>query len=246
MKRPRAGCPGGALAAAGDVAPRIDPQAVRWPRPQLRWGCRCLSHSISTVVAIWWRRQVVLPSRHCALTPASATRPESRVQAAARQPPARAVAGAAGAAAASVRSHARSQPRRAADRLRQGDAARSLPARRAKATRTCSRACRCAYRRRRRRMRSGSTTTCRGSGSCRRRRSCRNGGTERGLPISCFLNAVDGFARRHRRHLDRERVARLERRRHRHLLGRRALDRRDGEAAARPRASFRSSASWTR
>jgi ribonucleoside-diphosphate reductase alpha chain len=39
-----------------------------------------------------------------------------------------------------------------------------------------------------RRMRSGSTTTSRASGSCRRRPVLSNGGTTRGLPISCFLN----------------------------------------------------------
>ena len=36
MKRPRAGCPGGALAASGGIALRINPQAVRWPRHQLK------------------------------------------------------------------------------------------------------------------------------------------------------------------------------------------------------------------
>ena len=53
-----------------------------------------------------------------------------------------------------------------------------------------------------------------------------NGGTDRGLPISCFLNAVEDDLGEHRRHLVRERLARQQRRRHRHLLGRRALDRR--------------------
>ena len=55
-----------------------------------------------------------------------------------------------------------------------------------------------------------------------------NGGADRGLPISCFLNQVGEFARRHRRDLERERLARLQRRRHRHLLGRCPLDRREG------------------
>ena len=54
-----------------------------------------------------------------------------------------------------------------------------------------------------------------------------NGGTTRGLPISCFLNAVpdslDGIVD----DLERECLARLERRRHRHLLGPRALHRRE-------------------
>ena len=35
-----------------------------------------------------------------------------------------------------------------------------------------------------------STTTSRSSGSCRRRRCCRTAAPTRGLPISCFLNAV--------------------------------------------------------
>ena len=56
-----------------------------------------------------------------------------------------------------------------------------------------------------------------------------NGGTTRGLPISCFLNTVPDFARRHRRDLERECVARLQWRRHRHLLGQGALDRRGRE-----------------
>ena len=56
-----------------------------------------------------------------------------------------------------------------------------------------------------------------------------NGGADRGLPISCFLNAVRRQPRRHRRHLERERVAGGQWRRHRHLLGRRALHRREGE-----------------
>ncbi len=37
-------------------------------------------------------------------------------------------------------------------------------------------------------MPSASTIISPNSGSCRRRRSCPNGGTNRGLPISCFLN----------------------------------------------------------
>ncbi len=68
-----------------------------------------------------------------------------------------------------------------------------------------------------------------------------NGGTDRGLPISCFLNAVpdslDGIVD----DLERECLARLERRRHRHLLGQCPLHRRKGEAAARPPASSPSS-----
>ena len=38
---------------------------------------------------------------------------------------------------------------------------------------------------------SGSTITSPACGSCRRPRCCRNGGTGRGLPISCYLNSVD-------------------------------------------------------
>ena len=40
-------------------------------------------------------------------------------------------------------------------------------------------------------MPSASTTTSPTCGSCRRRRCCRNGGTKRGLPISCFLNEAN-------------------------------------------------------
>ena len=47
------------------------------------------------------------------------------------------------------------------------------------------------------RMRSASTTTSRSCGSCRRRPVLSNGGTTRGLPISCFLNeasdSLDGI-----------------------------------------------------
>jgi ribonucleoside-diphosphate reductase alpha chain len=62
-----------------------------------------------------------------------------------------------------------------------------------------------------------------------------NGGADRGLPISCFLNAVndslDGI-----QGVWNENVAGLQRRRHRHLLGRRPLDRREGQGRrARPR-----------
>ncbi len=74
-----------------------------------------------------------------------------------------------------------------------------------------------------------STTTSRSSGSCRRRRCCRNGGA-RARPADLLLPELGrGQPRRHRRHLERERLAGLQRRRHRHLLGRRALDRREGE-----------------
>ena len=55
-----------------------------------------------------------------------------------------------------------------------------------------------------------------------------NGGAERGLPISCFLECCRRFTRRHHGHLERERVARLQWRRHRHLLGRRSFHRRKG------------------
>jgi ribonucleoside-diphosphate reductase alpha chain len=56
-----------------------------------------------------------------------------------------------------------------------------------------------------------------------------NGGTERGLPISCFLNDVLRQPGRHRRHLERECLAGLQWRRHRHLLGQGPLHRREGE-----------------
>ncbi len=55
-----------------------------------------------------------------------------------------------------------------------------------------------------------------------------NGGTGRGLPISCYLNSRRRQPGRHRLDLERERVAGLARRRHRHLLGQCARDRRAG------------------
>ena len=83
----------------------------------------------------------------------------------------------------------RPQPRRAADRVRQGDAGgplsaagRELPGHvRPRLLRLCRRC---------RRTRSASTTRCRDCGSCRRRRCCPMAAPTRGLPISCFLNAV--------------------------------------------------------
>ena len=55
-----------------------------------------------------------------------------------------------------------------------------------------------------------------------------NGGTTRGLPISCFLNeasdSLDGIVDP----VERERVAGVQGRRHRQLLGQSALDRREG------------------
>ena len=56
-----------------------------------------------------------------------------------------------------------------------------------------------------------------------------NGGTKRGLPISCFLNDVSDSLRRHCRHLERECLAGVQWRRHRHLLGQGPLHRREGE-----------------
>ena len=83
------------------------------------------------------------------------------------------------------------RPRRPAYVLRQGDARRPLSAGRRKLsghvrprllrapTPTMST------------TRRAFMTQCRASGSCApRRRSCPNGGTSRGLPISCFLNTV--------------------------------------------------------
>ena len=55
-----------------------------------------------------------------------------------------------------------------------------------------------------------------------------NGGTQRGLPISCFLNEADGQPGRHRRAVERERLAGIQGRRHRLLLGQSPLDRRAG------------------
>ena len=60
-----------------------------------------------------------------------------------------------------------------------------------------------------------------------------NGGTDRGLADLVLLERRRGRPREHRRHVVRERLARVERRRHRHVLGRRSLDRR---ARARLRA----------
>ena len=55
-----------------------------------------------------------------------------------------------------------------------------------------------------------------------------NGGTGRGLPICCYLNSVSRQPRGHRRHLERECLAGVARRRHRHLLGQCARHRRAG------------------
>ncbi len=63
---------------------------------------------------------------------------------------------------------------------------------------------------------------------CRRPQVLSNGGTKRGLPISCFLNeasdSLDGIVRP----LERECLARLQGRRDRQLLGQPALHRREG------------------
>ena len=56
-----------------------------------------------------------------------------------------------------------------------------------------------------------------------------NGGTDRGLPISCFLNEAIGQPGWHRRAVERECLAGLQGRRHRLLLGQSALHRREGE-----------------
>ena len=70
-----------------------------------------------------------------------------------------------------------------------------------------------------------------------------NGGTGRGLPISCYLNTRQRQPRRHRRHLERECLAGVEGRRHRHLLGQRcAASASRSASTARPAASSRSSA----
>ena len=55
-----------------------------------------------------------------------------------------------------------------------------------------------------------------------------NGGTGRGLPISCYLNSVDDSLEGDRRDLERECLAGVQGRRHRHLLGPRARHRRAG------------------
>ena len=55
-----------------------------------------------------------------------------------------------------------------------------------------------------------------------------NGGTGRGLPISCYLNSVPDSLEGHRRHLERECLAGRARRRHRHLLGQCPRHRRGG------------------
>ncbi len=77
-------------------------------------------------------------------------------------------------------------------------------------------------------MPSGSTTTSAICGSCRRRRCCRNGGTSRGLPISCFLNEANDSLEGIVGPVERECLAGGPRRRHRLLLGQSALDRREG------------------
>ncbi len=55
-----------------------------------------------------------------------------------------------------------------------------------------------------------------------------NGGTGRGLPISCYLNSVQRQPRGHCRDVERKRVARRTRWRHRHLLGQCPRHRRGG------------------
>ena len=55
-----------------------------------------------------------------------------------------------------------------------------------------------------------------------------NGGTQTRAADLVLPQFGAGFAQRHCRHLERERLAGVERRRHRHLLGPRALDRREG------------------
>ena len=138
------------------------------------------------------------------------------------------------------RPHARPQPRRPADRVRQGDADRPLSAAgrklpghvRARLLRLCRRcrACPAALRR-----------DVAGSGSCRRRPILSNGGTKRGLPISCFLNDVsdslDGIVGTWNENVG----AGLQWRRHRHLLGQGPLHRRKGEDRRDLAASFPSS-----
>ena len=117
--------------------------------------------------------------------------------------------------------------RRPADRFRQGHAERPLPAAgrelpghvRPRRLRLCRR---CRARPAHLRLHLASC------GSCRRRRCCPTAAPSRGLPISCFLNAVRRQPRRHRRPLERERLAGVAGRRHRHLLGQPALDRREG------------------
>jgi hypothetical protein len=59
MKRPRAGCPGGALAAFGDEAPGLTRKPSADLGPNLM-GLRCLLHLISTGGVIWSRRRAWL------------------------------------------------------------------------------------------------------------------------------------------------------------------------------------------
>ena len=107
---------------------------------------------------------------------------------------------------AALRRQDRRQPRRAADRVRQGHAAATATCSRAKATRTCSPASP-------RPMpttpstRSASTTISRKLWFMPATPVLSNGGTGRGLPISCYLNSVVRQPRRHRRHLERECLA---------------------------------------
>ncbi len=117
--------------------------------------------------------------------------------------------------------------RRAADRVRQGHAAATAICSRAKATRTCSRASP-------RLMpttpttRSASTTTSRKLWFMPATPVLSNGGTGRGLPISCYLNSVadslEGIVGTWNENV----WLASKRRRHRHLLGQRARHRRAG------------------
>ena len=154
-----------------------------------------------------------------------------------------AAARAARAAAASARPAARPQPRRSADRIRQGDPHRSLSAGgrklpghvRARLLRVRGRRRACAATLRRH---VAAMVHAGDAGALERRLDAR--AADLLLP-QCGA----GLARRHRGDLERERLARLQRRRHRHLLGHACARSAKRCAAARPPASFRSSTSWT-
>ena len=228
MKRPRAGCPGGALAAIGDVAPRIDPQAVRRPRPQLD-GVADVSAFDFDHAAIWSRRARLCPPlmpaqagiRICrrgtaSALPRAAERRQSAPLPAPLAPPP---------TPADLELDRRRDDLLTAfgkatlnDRyLLAGESSQDMFARVS-----------CAYRRRHR-ARAAALRCMSRLWFMPATPMLSNGGTD-ARPADLLLpQRGAGFARRHRRHLERERVAGLERRRHRHLLGRRALDRREGE-----------------
>ena len=114
-----------------------------------------------------------------------------------------------------------------ADRVRQGHAARPLSAARRELPGSV-RARRLGLCRRRRPRPARLRLYLASCGSCRRPRCCRNGGTGRGLPISCYLNSVSDSLEGIVGTWNENVWLASQGRRHRHLLGPRARHRRAG------------------